>query len=92
MTLDTFELVNPGADSGFPVVGKWTPFWKGVDLRCGGFSVKMYVKMKELGSVGGGGVRRKILYVDPPMEPYCLLTLEQSVFESTTVDIPKINA
>ena len=26
----------------------------GVDPRCGHFSVKMYMKMKELGPVGGG--------------------------------------
>ena len=36
------------ADPGFPVGGGG-----GVDLRCGCFSVKMYVKTKELGPVGG---------------------------------------
>ena len=59
----------PGVDPGFPVGGV-NPFWGGggVDLRRGHFSVKMYVKTKELGPVGGGGsVRRKIFYVDPPM-------------------------
>ena len=33
----------------------------------GPVSVQMYVKTKELGPAGGGGVRRKILNVDPPM-------------------------
>ena len=37
----------------------------GVDLQCGCFSVKM----KELGLVGGG-VRGKILCVDPPMSQF----------------------
>ena len=30
------------------------PLGGGVDLRCGHFSVKMYVKRKELGPIGGG--------------------------------------
>ena len=45
------------ADPGFPV-GRRAPVRGGVDLRCGHFSVKMYVKTKELGPMdGGGGVR-----------------------------------
>ena len=36
-----------------------------MDLQRLHFSVKMYVKMKELSPVGGG-VHQKILYVDPP--------------------------
>ena len=48
-------------------MGGLDPFWGGgVDLRCGHFSVKRYVKMKELGPVMGG-VHQKIFYVDPPM-------------------------
>ena len=35
-----------GADAGFPV-------GEGVDPQCGHFSVKMYVKMKEIGPIGG---------------------------------------
>ena len=52
-----------GADPGFPVGGRG-PVLGGVDLRRRSFSVKMYVKTKELGLVGG--VCRKILHVDPP--------------------------
>ena len=49
-------------------MGGVDPFWGGVDLQRGCFSVKMHVKTKELHSYEGvGGVRRKILYVDPPM-------------------------
>ena len=34
---------------------------------------EMYVKTKELGPMGeGGGMRRKILYVDPPMSIHFL--------------------
>ena len=47
------------------------PFMRGwvVDLRCRRFLMKMCVKTKELGPMGGGGsVRHKIFYVDPPME------------------------
>ena len=40
------------ADPGFPVGGR-APVRGGVDLRHGHFSVKMYVKMKELGPIGG---------------------------------------
>ena len=46
--------------------GKRGPVLGDVDLRCGRFSLKMYVKTKELGPVCGG-VGRKILYVDPSM-------------------------
>ena len=40
------------ADPGFPVGGR-APVRGGVDLRRGHFSVKMYVKTKELGPIGG---------------------------------------
>ena len=41
-----------GADPGFPVWGM-DPFWeRGVHLQRGHFLVKMYVKTKELGTVG----------------------------------------
>ena len=53
------------ADPGFPVGGV-DPLG-GVDLRWGCFSVKMYAKTKELRLVGGRVVRRKFLYVDPPL-------------------------
>ena len=43
-----------------------------MDLRHGHFLVKMYVKTKELGPVGGG-IRQKILYVDPPMPYYTVI-------------------
>ena len=39
----------------------------GIDLRCRHFLVKMYAKTKHLGCVEGGWMRRKNLYVDPPM-------------------------
>ena len=55
MTIGTWS----GADPGFPVGG-------GANLRHRRFSVKTYVKMKEFGPVGGGA-RRKLLYVDPPL-------------------------
>ena len=48
--------------------GAWTHFGGGAwtsDTHTH-FLVKMYVKTKELGPVVGGGVHRKILYVDPP--------------------------
>ena len=48
--------------------GVWTCLG-GMDLQCRGFSVKMYVKTKELGPIGG--VCQKILYVDLPMEMFC---------------------
>ena len=45
-----------GADQGFPVVGGGAPtLIGGANLRHGGFSAKIYVKMKEFGSFGGGG-------------------------------------
>ena len=40
------------ADPGFPVGGR-APIRGGVDLQCGHFLVKMYVKTKELGPMGG---------------------------------------
>ena len=45
----------------------------GLDLRRGRFSIKMHAKTKELGPVGGG-VRRKFLYVDPPLVKVTLCT------------------
>ena len=43
---------DPVADPGFPMGGV-DPLWGGMDPQHGCFSVKMYVKMKELGPVGG---------------------------------------
>ena len=42
----------PGPDPGFSVGGSEDPFWGGFGLQRGHFSVKMYVKTKELGPVG----------------------------------------
>ena len=42
------------------------PFGRGVDLQRMCFSVKMYVKTKELDPLGGA-CTGKFLYVDPPM-------------------------
>ena len=53
-------------DPGFPIGGGVDPFWRDVDLQSRHFSVKMCVKTKELGVVGGG-MCRKILDVDLPM-------------------------
>ena len=52
------------ADPGFPVGGH-APIRGGVDLRHGHFSVKMYVKTKELGPIGGRAPGTPPL--DPPM-------------------------
>ena len=41
------------------------PFWGGFGPQRGHFSVKMYVKTKELGPVGGG--MRRHAPLDPPM-------------------------
>ena len=41
----------------FAPVGGRAPVRWGVDLRSGHFSVKMYVKMKELGPIGGACAR-----------------------------------
>ena len=55
-------------------MGAWTRLrGGGVDLQRGCFSVKMYVKMKELGPMGG--VLQKILYVDPPMLLFMMIKL-----------------
>ena len=43
----------PVADPGFPVGGGREPVRGGVDLQRGHFLVKMYVKTKELGPIGG---------------------------------------
>ena len=42
----------PGPDPGFSVGGAWTHSGGGFGLQHGHFSVKMYVKTKELGPVG----------------------------------------
>ena len=49
------------------------PIWGGRGPLMQVLLVKMYVKMKELGPIGGC-VHRKILYVDPPMQMTTLLT------------------
>ena len=55
------------ADPGFPIGGGGVhPLGEGVDLRHGHFSVKMYVKMKELGPIGGGACTGHAP-LDPPM-------------------------
>ena len=51
-----FVSLGTGADPGFPLWGHGPIFWEGMDLRYRHFSVKMCVKMKELGPVGGGRV------------------------------------
>ena len=58
------RLHQAGPDSGFSVEGGVDPFWVGFGLRRGHFSVKMDVKMKELGPVGGRALARPL---DPPM-------------------------
>ena len=48
-------------DPGFPI-GEGADLLRGgggADLRCRHFSVETYVKMKELGPVGGGGACRR---------------------------------
>ena len=45
----------------------------GMDLQRGHILVKMYMKMKELGPVGGS-MHQKILHVDPPMSCYGIMT------------------
>ena len=52
-----------GPDPGFSVGGRG-PILGGFGLQRGHFSVKMYVKMKELGPVGGRAPARPL---DPPM-------------------------
>ena len=44
-----------GVDPGFPM-GGMDPFWGGIGLLCGCFSVKMDAKTKELGPIGKGVV------------------------------------
>ena len=56
------------ADPGFPVGGSG-PRRGGEDSRGGYVSKLLYVKMKESGPVGGGGVRRA-RPLDPPMVMY----------------------
>ena len=53
------------ADPGFPVGGR-APVRGGVDLRRGHFLVKMYVKTKELGPIGG---RAPGTPPPPPLDP-----------------------
>ena len=52
------------ADPGFPIGGVH-PLGGVMDLRHGHFLVKMYVKMKELGPIGGACAGHAPL--DPPM-------------------------
>ena len=47
------EFCFAGSDPGFPVGGDVDPFRGDMDLCNGHFSVKMCVKTKELGPVGG---------------------------------------
>ena len=54
-----------GPDPGFSVGGGRGPILGGFGLQRGHFSVKMYVKMKELGPVGGRAPGTPPL--DPPM-------------------------
>ena len=66
---DVMNIPIPGADPGFPVGGAPTLVGGGANPRHRHFSVKTYVKRKEFGPVGGGGgARRKLLYVDPPLD------------------------
>ena len=50
--MESYEQSYSGPDPGFSVGGV-DPFWGGFALQHGHFSVKMYVKTKELGPVGG---------------------------------------
>ena len=65
-------------DPGFPV-GGMDPF-RGVDLRRGCFLVKIHVKRKELGPVGG---RRWAHPLDQPM--ICMKTITVGWSEEMTV-------
>ena len=58
ITQSTMDLVNASAvaDPGFPVGGGVDLVGGGVDSRGGYVSKILYVKMKELGTLGGGGV------------------------------------
>ena len=66
-TLVLVPFVNQGRIQDF--CGGRGPVLGGMGLKCGRFSVKMFVKTKELGPMGG--VCRKILFVDPPMPMLC---------------------
>ena len=61
----TFADSIHGQIQDFPWGGAWTHFGGGFGLQRGHFSVKMYVKTKELGPVGG--VRRQ---TPPPRSAY----------------------
>ena len=52
------------ADPGFPIGGV-PSCWGGTDLQHGCFSVKTYVKMKEMDPVGGRALA--VAPLDPPM-------------------------
>ena len=54
------------ADPGFPLGGALTR-WGGANLRCIHFLAKMYVKMKEIDPVWGGGGCTSGTPLDPPM-------------------------
>ena len=58
-------ILTPVADPGFPVGGRG-PVRGGMDLRCGCFLAKMYVKTKEFGPIGGVCTQHAPL--DPPMD------------------------
>ena len=46
-----------------------------MDSRCRCFLVKMYVKMKELGPVGGG-----VHHARPPLDPPRVLIVHSSIY------------
>ena len=59
--------------------GGANPHWRGASLRHKHFLVKTYVKTKEFGPVGGGGVHWKLLYVDPPLHANKLCNMSMSI-------------
>ena len=64
-------MYNQGRIQDFPLGGAPTLVGGGANLQHRHFSVKTYVKTKEFGPVGGGA-RRKLLYVDPPLIMYII--------------------
>ena len=67
--------------------GAWTRFEGAWTSDIGCFSVKMYVKMKELGPIGGRAPEN--LYVDPPMEMLSLMHRNLNVPSHVIHDIIK---
>ena len=70
------------ADPGFSVGGaptRWGGGGGGADLRRVHFSVKTYVKTKEIDPVGGGGGGRRQRPLDPPMHCKLLSFIGQKV-------------